>query len=276
MKLIPNWKSVAKTAHSMWAFYASLICLLLPEVIFWHFDTDTHPRIWWVTGILLLVYGIFGRILDQGIDRSKTNSPWILGVLAVILVAALVIGQSTDKGALDVGIDTFAQAQPVQPDHGPANPPIGYDVAFLEVAIPFVGRWEGLRLEAYLDIVGMPTVCYGATKGVRLGDSYTKAECDAMLAREIIAYRDGLRHAFTTETLRDRMPVARDVAFTSLAYNVGVSGTAGSTAVRRLNQANVAGACEALGWWTRAGGRVVRGLVNRRSEETTLCLSGVA
>lgn len=276
MKLIPNWKSVAKTAHSMWAFYASLICLLLPEIIFWLFDTDTNPRIWWVAGMALLVYGIIGRIWDQGIDRSKTNSPWIVGVLAVVLVAALVIGQSPGKGGLDLGVNVSAQAQPAQSEPLPASAPQGYDAAFLEIAIPFVGRWEGLRLEAYLDIVGVPTVCYGETKGVTLGDSYTKAECDAMLAREIISYRDGLRPAFTAETMRDRMPVARDVAFTSLAYNVGVAGTAKSTAVRRLNQANVAGACEALGWWNKAGGRVVRGLVNRRAEETTLCMSGVA
>lgn len=140
--------------------------------------------------------------------------------------------------------------------------------------MPFVGRWEGLRLEAYLDLVGVPTVCYGETKGVTLGDTYTKAQCDAMFSRELLAYRDGLRSAFTSDTLASRLPLERDVAYTSLAYNVGVSGTAKSTAVRRLNQANIAGACDAIGWWNKAGGRIVRGLVNRRIKETNLCLRG--
>lgn len=266
MKLIANWKAVAKGAHSMWAFYASLVCLLLPEIIFWVWGFDTNPRVWWFAGVGLLIYGIIGRIWDQGIDRSKTNSPWVVGALALVLGVALMFGQ---------GPRSIEVSNPV-PVTQPSVIPADRDTAFLEIAIPFIGRWEGLRLEAYLDIVGVPTVCYGETKGVSFGDSYSKAECDAMLAREVMAYRDDLRPAFTDDTVQNRLPVERDVAFTSLAYNVGVAGTARSTAVRRLNQANVAGACEALGWWNKAGGRVVRGLVNRRSEETALCMRGIA
>lgn len=273
MQLIPNWKSVAISAHSMWAFYASLICLTLPEIIFWYFNTDTHPRIWWVAGIVLLIYGVVGRILDQGIDRSKINSPWIVGVMALGLVVVLALehGTSFTNAPFQNRDASVSSTDAVPASAGPSA-----DAAFLEIAIPFVARWEGLRLEAYLDIVGTPTICYGETKGVKLGDSYTKAECDAMLAREIIAYRDDLRPAFTVETLRDRMPVARDVAFTSLAYNVGVSGTARSTAVRRLNEGSIEGACTAIGWWNRGGGRVLRGLVIRRGDEIELCMRGVA
>jgi GH24 family phage-related lysozyme (muramidase) len=256
----------------MWAFYASLICLLLPEVIFAVFETDTNPRIWWVIGILLLIYGILGRVWDQGIDRSKTQSPWVVGILALGLVAALAF-QHLPASAMSTAptVETTSPDVAVTPSGGTS-----YDTAFLEMAVPFIGRWEGLRLEAYLDLVGVPTVCYGETKGVSLGQSYTKAQCDAMFSREIISYRDGLRMAFTPQTVANRLPLGRDVAFTSLAYNVGVSGTSKSTAVRRLNQSNIAGACEALGWWNKAGGRVVRGLVNRRSEETAMCMTGVA
>ena len=81
---------------------------------------------------------------------------------------------------------------------------------------------------------------------------------------------------FTSDTIANRLTVDRDVAYASLAYNVGVSGTGKSTAVRRLNQGDIAGGCEALGWWNKAGGRVVRGLVNRRAEETELCMGGLA
>ncbi|MGH1330763.1 MAG: lysozyme [Paracoccaceae bacterium] len=272
MKLIANWKSVAKTAHSMWAFYASLFCLLLPEVIFWGFEIDTNPRIWWMLGVALLIYGIIGRLWDQGIDRTKMRSPWFLGALALGLVMVLAL---QDRSVLAMSktptIEAPAPDVAVTPDGGSS-----VDTAFLEMAVPFIGRWEGLRLEAYLDIVGVPTVCYGETKGVQLGQSYTKAQCDAMFSREIISYRDRLRPAFTSQTLANRLPIPRDVAFTSLAYNVGVSGTSKSTAVRRLNEGSIAGACTALGWWNKAGGRVVRGLVNRRTEETELCMRGVA
>lgn len=273
MTLIPNWKSVAKSAHSMWAFYASLICLLLPEFIFWAFAIDTNPRIWWLAGIALLIYGILGRLWDQGMDRTKVRSPWIVSALAVVLALALVTGTDFHR---QFHAQSAEPSPPVEVQTVAPDAPQSYDAAFLEIAIPFIGRWEGLRLDAYLDIVGVPTVCYGETKGVKLGDSYTKAECDEMLAREVIDYRERLRPAFSAQVLEELMPVGRDVAFTSLAYNVGVAGTTKSTAVRRLNQANVDGACTALGWWNKAGGRVVRGLVNRRAEETALCLAVVA
>jgi len=271
MKLISNWKDIALNAHSMWAQYLGLSCLTVPEMIYLVFEVDTNPRLWWIAGVLLLVWGIIGRIRDQGIDRSKTNSPWAIAVVAVFMAGVLMFGQVRGPGNLDNMAEP--QAAAVQPA---ADPVAAYDAAFLEMAVPFIGGWEGLRLEAYLDVVGVPTVCYGETKGVKLGDSYSKAECDAMLAREVIAYRDNLRPAFSEDTMALRMPLKRDVAFTDLAYNVGVARSAKSTAVKRLNKADIAGACDAMGWFNRAGGRVLRGLINRRSAASVLCLDGLA
>lgn len=255
----------------MWAFYASFACLLLPEAIFWLFEVDTNPRLWWFLGVALLIYGVIGRLKDQNIDHNKTQSPWVVGVIALGLVAAVAFQQLPSSTMSKT--PSMARITPnvaITPSGGTS-----YDTAFLEMAVPFIGRWEGLRLEAYLDLVGVPTVCYGETKGVTLGDTYTKAQCDAMFSREVLDYRDRLRPAFNAYAVA-AMTTPRDVAYTSLAYNVGVSGTAKSTAVRRLNQGDIAGGCEALGWWNKAGGRVVRGLVNRRAEETALCMRGLA
>ncbi|WP_412074125.1 glycoside hydrolase family protein [Tritonibacter mobilis] len=49
----------------------------------------------------------------------------------------------------------------------------------LASALSFIGQWEGLRTKAYRDIVGVWTVCYGETKGVRRGDSVS----DALITR---------------------------------------------------------------------------------------------
>nr|WP_231119180.1 glycoside hydrolase family protein [Rhodovulum sp. MB263] len=46
-----------------------------------------------------------------------------------------------------------------------------------------------------------------------------------------------------------------------------MAGAGRSTATRRLSEGDVPGACEALTWWNKAGGRVVAGLRNRRTEE---------
>jgi lysozyme len=158
----------------------------------------------------------------------------------------------------------------------PASGGLASDQEFLAIAVPFVARWEGLRLEAYRDIVGIWTVCFGETKGVRPGDRYTRAECEAMLAREILDYRRGLHVYFLPQTKAALLPAARDLAFVSLAYNAGIAGAGKSTAARRLNAGQVAAACEALTWWNKAGGKVVRGLVRRRADEYGLCMRGVA
>jgi lysozyme len=65
MKLIPHAKTVAWRSFSMWANYLGVLCLIAPELIFWAFERDTNPRIWWLLGLALIVFGILGRLLNQ-------------------------------------------------------------------------------------------------------------------------------------------------------------------------------------------------------------------
>ncbi|OKL45000.1 lysozyme [Pseudovibrio exalbescens] len=139
------------------------------------------------------------------------------------------------------------------------------------LAITFVGAWEGLRLAAYRDIVGVPTICYGETRGVKLGDQHTRAECDAMLLASLKRHEAGMRKCLKAP---DRIPNKSYVAFVSLTYNIGTGAFCRSTATRRLNAGDLEGACEAATWFNRAGGRVVKGLHNRRSAEYRLCMEG--
>jgi len=165
----------------------------------------------------------------------------------------------------------LAMAAPIPANTGGAVS----EADFSRVAVPLVAKWEGKRNAAYRDIVGVLTICYGHTKGVRITDVMTDAECDALLRAELLEYRHGLHGYFTPETIQGRLTPERDAAYVSLAYNVGIGGAGRSTAVRRLNAGDIRGGCAALGWWNKAGGRVVRGLVNRRAEETELCLEGL-
>ncbi|MBO6511855.1 MAG: lysozyme [Roseibium sp.] len=139
-------------------------------------------------------------------------------------------------------------------------------------AIALVGAWEGLRLTAYRNVVGIPTVCYGETYGVKMGDKHTKAECDQMLLASLKKHERGMR-----KCLRDpnAIPAKSYVAFVSLTYNIGVGGFCRSTAAKRLNRGDVKGACDAATWFKKAGGRTIRGLVNRRAAEHRLCLEGL-
>ena len=142
-------------------------------------------------------------------------------------------------------------------------------------SVPLVARWEGYRPEAYRDIVGVLTICYGETEGVLEGEVRTREECEAGLRAGLVRYWRALLPYFEPGTLAMFLTPERGAAFNSLSWNVGVSGTGRSTAMRRLNAGDIRGACEAFALWNRAGGRVIRGLVNRRADETALCMVGV-
>ncbi len=140
----------------------------------------------------------------------------------------------------------------------------------LALATTTVGQFEGLRTVAYRDIVGVPTVCYGETRGVRMGQRYTKTECDAMLLKGLDEFADRMERCITR-------PMGNDayVAFLSLGWNIGTGALCKSSAVRLYNAGERRAACRAFMLWNKAGGRVVPGLTRRREVERDLCLKGI-
>lgn len=143
----------------------------------------------------------------------------------------------------------------------------------MAAAVALVGAWEGLRTVAYRDVVGIPTVCFGETRGVKMGDSYTVDECKAMLGVALVEFEQGMRKCLSAP---ERIPEKSYVAFLSLSYNIGTRGFCGSSVARRANAGDIRGACNAILLWNKAGGRVVQGLVNRRKDEQRICLQGLA
>lgn len=147
----------------------------------------------------------------------------------------------------------------------------------LAAAAAFVGPWEGLRTDAYLDKIASPavwTVCYGETRGVTAGDSHTPEECAAMLAAALGEFRDKL--AVCIPALPDQ-PEGVQVALVSWAYNVGTGplGACGSTLAKLANAGDWRAACDQLPRWNKAGGKVVRGLTNRRAAERNVCIQAL-
>src|SRR5690242_9902992 len=97
---------------------------------------------------------------------------------------------------------------------------------------------EGSETVAYQDIVGVWTICSGHTQGVKKGDTKTKEECRKLLSEEALVYWDGVDRMVTAPT-RPR----EQVAFTSLAYNIGLNAFKGSTLLKRANEGNMPAAC---------------------------------
>lgn len=141
--------------------------------------------------------------------------------------------------------------------------------AAIALALPVVAKWEGRRLDPYLDLAGILTVCDGDTYRVeqRL---HSSAECDARLRVAMQRHADIIRPCVPAST-----PVEAQAAFLSLAYNIGGAKFCGSTLARKLKAGDLAGACAEISRWTRVGAATVRGLANRRAEERKLCERGL-
>jgi lysozyme len=138
------------------------------------------------------------------------------------------------------------------------------------IATPLIERWEGTKTEPYRDMVGVWTVCTGETR-VEMR-RYTPAECRDMLGSAIRSdYGLGVLRAVPALEKRPRQLAAS----ISLSYNIGVAAFARSTVARRFNAGDWRGGCDAFLMWRFAGGREVRGLLNRRRDERALCLSGL-
>lgn len=148
----------------------------------------------------------------------------------------------------------------------------GAAAVVIATATPFIAKWEGLETTAYRDIVGVPTVCYGETRGVKMGDTYTKEQCMDMLK---VAVGDYYRKIEPCMTNKD-IPVGVQASILELAYNVGTGAACKSTMMKLANQGKYKEACKELDKWVKAGGQTVRGLQNRRADsKINLCLKGL-
>lgn len=142
------------------------------------------------------------------------------------------------------------------------------------VAITLVGGFEGVRTIAYYDPPKVATICYGETRGVKIGDTATLEECKAMLRASLDRFSTAI-----DKCLPANLPDRSYVAFLSAAYNVGDAAFCGSSMARKANAGDIRGACDALLAWdktTIAGVKVrLSGLTKRRQEERTLCMEGL-
>lgn len=129
---------------------------------------------------------------------------------------------------------------------------------------------EGVRHQAYKDVVGVWTVCYGhAGKDIMLGKTYTEAECRSLLNKDLATVARQINPYIKAD-----IPETTRGALYSFVYNVGAGNFKTSTLLRLINQGDTKGACDQLRRWTYAGGVEWKGLVTRREIEREICLWG--
>jgi lysozyme len=136
--------------------------------------------------------------------------------------------------------------------------------------LELIRQFEGLRLTAYRDPVGILTIGWGHT-GADVTESLTitEARARALLAADVAHVAAGVDRLVTVP-----LTAAERAALVSFAFNVGLGALARSTLLRRVNAGDRAGAVAEFGRWVygTAAGRKVRlaGLVRRRQAEAAL------
>jgi len=93
-------------------------------------------------------------------------------------------------------------------------------------------------------------------------------EVDEMLAKDLVSFENGVRRLCP-----DGLTAGRLGALTSFAFNVGLGNLQRSSLRMKHNRGDYEGAAEAFLDWTKAGGKVLKGLVTRRNDERALYLS---
>ena len=124
-----------------------------------------------------------------------------------------------------------------------------------------IKEFEGLRLKAYIPLKGdVPTIGWGHTKGVKMGDKITKAQAEKFLKQDIAPTVAAVNRAI-------KVPVTQNEfdACVSLAFNVGITAFSKSTLVKRINQTPL----EFLRW-NKFRGKPLAGLTRRRKAEMKL------
>ena len=136
------------------------------------------------------------------------------------------------------------------------------------VGLLTIAKWEGFSDKAYIPVAGdVPTIGFGSTEGVKMGDTITVPKAIERLHRDTGKAESAIGRCV-------KVPLAQYEfdAFTSFAYNVGAEAFCSSTLVKKLNAGDYAGACQELRRWVYVDGRKVQGLVNRREKEFQMCM----
>lgn len=139
-----------------------------------------------------------------------------------------------------------------------------------DAGLDLIKRYEGLRLSAYRDPGGVPTIGYGHTRSVVMGTTITQAQAENLLRDDVSTAEGDVERA-----VKVAMNSNEFSALVSLAYNIGGTAFANSTLVKRLNAGDKAAAAEQFSVWRMDNGKVLPGLVTRRAAERALFLTPI-
>lgn len=133
--------------------------------------------------------------------------------------------------------------------------------------LELIQEFEGLRQKAYLDAVGVPTIGFGHTKGVKMGQSITYAQAVDYLREDVEDAENAVDRLVKAPLSQNQFD-----ALVSFTFNLGQGNLGKSTLLKKLNAGDYKGAADEFLKWNKAGGRTLHGLVRRREAERKMFL----
>ncbi len=130
-----------------------------------------------------------------------------------------------------------------------------------DIALAKLKEFEGLRKEAYLDAAGVPTIGYGHTQGVRMGDVISAYWAETLLKADLYDVEKEV------DALGDWNQPQFD-ALVSFAYNLGFYKLKTSTLLKTIREGgSMRQIKKEFRRWVYAGGKRMKGLERRREWE---------
>lgn len=133
-----------------------------------------------------------------------------------------------------------------------------------------VKHFEDCKLEAYLCPAGVPTIGWGHTKGVKLGDKITQDKADSLFEQDYHEAEQQVQEVVTAFLSDQQLG-----ALTSFVFNLGIGQLKASTLLKKLNQNDYKGAGDEFRKWIYSNGKILPGLVKRREMERMVFLDGI-
>jgi lysozyme len=141
-------------------------------------------------------------------------------------------------------------------------------LALSAAALVGIALSEGYSDTAIIPVKGdVPTVGFGSTEGVKMGDRTTPPKALARALQDIQKYEGAVKKCVVVPLYQYEYDTYID-----FAYNVGTGAFCRSTLVKKLNATDYAGACKELLRWNRVDGVVVSGLTKRRQRGYEQCI----
>ena len=134
-----------------------------------------------------------------------------------------------------------------------------------ENGLELIKKFEGCETTAYQDSVGVWTIGFGHTKGVEEGQTCSIEDAESMLADEMDEYEGYINNMVKVELQQHEFD-----ALVALVYNLGPTNLGESTMLKVLNGGQFDRVPDEMNRWTRAGGKILEGLVRRRQAESLM------